>query len=86
MLIEKKKFAVVAPDPKHKLFIVYMATLNIDSDDEINPSKKAQIAYLKADEAPSKLSNKYADFADVFSPKLAIELPEHMKINDHTIK
>ncbi len=50
------------------------------------PLKKAQIAYLKVDKAPSKVLDKYADFADVFSPKLATELPEHTGINDHAIK
>ncbi len=50
------------------------------------PSKKAQIAHLKADKAPTKVSSEYADFADVFLPKLASELPEHMGIYDHAIK
>ncbi len=49
-------------------------------------SRRAQIAHLKADEAPTKVPNKYADFADVFSPKLATELPEHTGINDHAIE
>ena len=49
-------------------------------------SKKAQIAYLKVDEALTKVSNKYANFADVFSPKLAVELLEYTRINDYTIK
>ena len=49
-------------------------------------SKKAQVAYLKADKAPTKVPSKYADFADVFFPKLAIEFPKHTGINDHTIE
>ncbi len=49
-------------------------------------SRRAQIAYLKADEAPTEVPNEYADFADVFSPKLAAELPEHTGINDHAIE
>ncbi len=48
--------------------------------------RKAQIAHLKADEVPSKVFGEYVDFADVFSPKLAAELPEHTGINNHTIK
>ena len=52
----------------------------------MHPSKKAQIAHLKADEAPTKVLSKYADFADVFSPKLAVDLPKQTKINDHAIK
>ena len=48
--------------------------------------KRAQIAYLKVDEAPTKIPSKYADFANVFSPKLAAELSKHTKINDHAIE
>ncbi len=49
----------------------------------MHPSRRAQIAHLKADEAFTKVPSKYADFADVFSPKLAVELLEHTEINDH---
>ncbi len=49
-------------------------------------SRRAQIAHLKADEAPSKVPSEYADFADIISPKLAAELLEHTGINDHAIK
>ncbi len=49
-------------------------------------SKRAQIAHLKADEAPTEVPNEYVDFADVFSPKLAAELSEHTGINDHAIE
>ena len=35
-------------------------------------SKKAQIAVLKTDEAPTKVSGKYADFANIFLLKLTI--------------
>ncbi len=52
----------------------------------MHPLKRAQIAYLKADKAFIKVPSKYADFADVFSPKLAIELPKHTRINDHAIE
>ena len=39
-----------------------------------------------AEEAPTKVFVKYLDFANVFSPDLASELPKHSKINDHAIK
>ncbi len=32
------------------------------------------------------MSSKYADFADIFSSKLVVELPEYMGINDYTIE
>ncbi len=49
-------------------------------------SRKTQIVHQKADEAPTKVPSEYADFADVFSPKLAAELSEHNKINDYAIE
>ncbi len=52
----------------------------------MHPSRRAQIAHLKADEASTEVPNEYADFTDVFSPKLAVELPEHTGINDHAIE
>ena len=84
-LIGKKEFAAAALDPDHGPFVIHVATLNISSDagDKVHPSRKAQIAQLKADEAPTEIPSKYADFADVFLPKLAAELPEHTGINDH---
>ncbi len=50
------------------------------------PSRKAQIAHLKADEALSEVFDEYANFADVFSPKLTIKLPKHTEINDYAIE
>ena len=52
----------------------------------MHPLRRAQIVHLKADEAPTKVSSKYADFVDIFFGKLAAELSEHTKINDHAIK
>ncbi len=48
--------------------------------------RRAQIAHLKADEAFSKVPSEYADFVDVFSPKLIAELLEHTGINNHAIE
>ncbi len=52
----------------------------------MHSSNRAQIATLKVDEAPFKVPAEYADFADIFSPKLAAELPEYTRINDHAIE
>ncbi len=82
----KKELAVTTLDLKYETFVIHIAVLSIDSSDEVYPSKKAQIAHLKADEAPTKVPSKYTYFADVFSPKLAIELLQHMKINNYTIE
>ncbi len=52
----------------------------------MHPLRRAQIAHLKADEPPTKVPSKYADFADVISSKMAAELPEHTRIHDHAIE
>ncbi len=66
-LIWKKKFAIVVLDLKHEAFVIHVAVLSIDLGDEVHPSKRAQIAYFKADKAPIKVLSKYVDFAKVFS-------------------
>ncbi len=85
-LIGKKEFAAAALDPEHEAFVVHIAALSIDTGDEVHPSRRAQIAHLKANKALTKIPSEYADFADVFSPKLAVELPEHTRINDYAIE
>ena len=87
-LIGKKEFAAAALDLNHHAFVVHVAALNIssDSDAEVHPLRRVQRAHLKADEAPTEVPSEYADFADVFSPKLAVELPKHTDINDHAIE
>ncbi len=85
-LIGKKEFIAAAFDPKHEAFVVHVAALSVDSGDEVYPSRRTQIAHLKANEAPTKVLREYVDFADVFSPKLAVELPEHTEINDYAIE
>ena len=53
---------------------------------DVHPSWRPQISGLIAEEASTKVPTKYSDFADVFSPDLASELPEHTRINDHAMK
>ncbi len=52
----------------------------------MHSSKKVQIAYLKGDDARFEVPSEYADFANVFSLKLAEQLPDHTEINDHAIE
>ncbi len=85
-LIGKKEFAIAALDLKYKVFVIYVATLSINSDNEVYPLRRAQIAHLKADEALIGVLSEYTDLADIFSPKLATKLPEHIEINDYAIK
>ena len=39
-----------------------------------------------ANKASTSIPTEYSDFANVFSPELALELPEHTGINDHAIE
>ena len=67
-------------------FVVYVAALSVNSDDEVHPSRRSLIVYLKADKALTKVPSEYPDFADVISLKLVAELPKHMEINNHAIE
>ena len=71
---------------KYEIFVVDIAVLSINLDNKVNPLKKAQIAHLKVDKTSMKIPSEYANLADVFLPKLAAKLPEHIEINDHAIE
>ncbi len=85
-LIKKKKFAGVTLNLDNKIFVIYINTLNISSDNKGHHSKKAQIAYLKMDEVFMEVRSKYADFADVFLSKLTTKLFKYLDINKDTIE
>ncbi len=85
-LIGKKEFTVEALNLEHKAFVIYVVAFSLDLGDEVYPLKKTQISYLKVDKAPTKVPSEYTDFVDVFSPKLAVELLEHTRINNHAIE
>ena len=73
---------------KYKTFIIYIAIFNnsFDSNNKVYFSKKAQIAYLKAEKVSTKVSSNYIDFANIFLQKLATKLSEHIRINNYAIK
>ena len=52
----------------------------------IYPSQAAQILALIQNEASTEVPPKYADYADVFSFDLTIELPKNTYINEYGIK
>ena len=88
-LVGKKEFAAAALDPGYESFVVHIASLESSSNNQksdVHPFCRAQIAVLVANEAPNSIPTKYLDFANVFSPELASELPEQTRINDHTIE
>ena len=72
---------------RHETFVVHVAFLEIPSQEsDVYPFCRAQIAALVANEALTSIPTEYSDFANVFSLKLALELPEHTGINEHAIK
>lgn len=79
-------FTIATLDLDHKVFLVYIVAFNISS--EFNKKylfQRAQIAYLKVDEAFTEVSSKYIKFADVFLLKSVAKLPKHMDINNYAI-
>ena len=92
----KKEFTATALDPKHEIFVVHIASLNsttlvvslgsIPLNANVHSFRRLQISRLIAEEALTKVSTKYLDFADVFSPDLASKLLKHIRINDHAIE
>ena len=80
-------------DPESETFVVHVASLSSDASPsssplelDVHPSRRPHVSGLIAEEAPTKVPAEYSDFADVFSPDLASELPEHTGINDHAIE
>ena len=86
-LIDKKEFAKAALDEESETFVVHVAALEAPlAGMAIHPSRAAQISALIQDEAPTEVPPEYADYADVFSFDLAMELPENTGINEHAIE
>ena len=84
-LEEKKEFAAIALNPKHKTFIIHIASLS-STPLNIYPSRRPQISGLIVEETSIKVFNKYIDFADMFFSDLASKLLKHTEINDNAIE
>ena len=89
----KKEFAAAALDPEHETYVIHVGSVRSNVSPSFFPlklnvysSRRPQVSGLIAEEAPTKVPAEYLDFADVFSPDLASELPEHTGINDHAIE
>ena len=84
----KKEFVDTVLDPEHETYVVLVASLSstLLASLDVHPSRRPQVSDLIAERAPTKVLVEYSDFADVFSPDLASELPKHTGINDHAIE
>lgn len=58
-LIEKKEFIIVAFNPEYKTFVVHIATLDINLENNMHLLKKTQIAHLEINKALTKVISKY---------------------------
>ena len=94
-LIDKKEFAKAMLDAKSETFMVHVSaleaplsgmTIHLSRAAQIIGSNPVQVAALKQNEALTKVPTKYSDFADVFSEKKALVLPEQTDLNEHAIE
>ena len=85
--IDRKEFVKAALDKKSGTFVVHVAALEAPlAGMAIHPSQTAQILALIQDKAFTKVPPKYADYVDVFSFDLAMELPKKTGINKQAIE
>ena len=89
----KKELTAITLDLKHETYVVHVVSLSSTLLESFGSTllnvhlfRRPQISGLIAEEVLTKIPAKYLDFADVFSSDLASELPEHIGINNHTIK
>ena len=68
-LVGKKEFAATALNLEYETYIVHVASLHstLVASLNVHPSRVPQISCLIAEEAPTKVSAEYSNFADVFS-------------------
>lgn len=83
-LVRKEEFAATALNPGNRIFVIYIAAL-ANAKSNIHSFHQAQIVFLKTDKGLIAISNKYIDFADIFSSNLAAKFPEYNGINNYTI-
>ena len=91
--MSKKEFAAAALDSEHETYVIHVGSVSSNVlpssspfELDIHLFRRPQVSSLIAEKALTKVSAKYLDFADVFSPDLASELPKHTGINDHAIE
>ena len=88
-LIGKKEFAKAALDEESKTSVRHIITLGVSPGSPkitMHPSQAVQITALKQDEAPTKVSLEYKDYAYILSFDLAIKSPKNSGININAIE
>ena len=92
-LVGKKEFATASLNPEYKTYVVYIVSLSSIPLASLGSTllniygfQRPQISGLIVEEASTKISAKYSDFADVYFPDLTSELPEYTRINNYAIE
>ncbi len=86
-LIDKHEFAKAALGENSETFVVHVAALEAPEPAmSIHPSRAPLLAALKQNKTPTEIPSEYADYSDVFSFDLAMELPENTSINEYAIE
>ena len=92
-IMGKKEFVARALDLEYEIYIVHIRSVSFIVSLSFSPlefnvhiSHRPQISGLITKEAVTKVSDKYINLVDVFSPDLASELPKYTEINDHAIE
>lgn len=91
-LINKKEFTKAALDENSKTFVMYIATMELQTTMPIHPFRTPQVldnftlATLLWDQAFIKILAKYSDHINIFFLDLAIELLENIEVNEHAIE
>lgn len=86
-LIDKYEFVETAFDKALEMFVIHIAVLEVPVFVmTVHLTRKHLLATWKQDKVLTKVSIKYHDFADVFSPDLAIELWDITGIQKDVIK
>lgn len=85
-LVGKKKFAAVVFNLNNKTFVVFIATLVIsfNLDIEVHSSCKPQMTFLVV-KTLIVVPIEYTNFANVFSLEIAVKILEYIKIINQSI-
>ena len=82
-IIDKREFAVAAPNTDDEIFVVHVAALAKPIIMPIHPSRQAQVTTLRSEK--TGICIEYSNFFNVFSSDSMAELPKHTGINNHPI-
>ena len=84
-LVASLNSAPLVPSLSSALLVASLSSAPLIASFDVYPSRRPQISGLIAKKASTKVLVEYSDFVDIFSPDLAIKLPEYTKISTHVI-